>query len=92
MIDIANDIQSLSYFKRNSAKVMARLKKTKKPLVLTVNGKAHAIIQDPAEYQQLRENAERAEMLSFLEKSKGDVKAGRTRPIGEFFDELENSL
>ena len=37
---LARDIMSLSTFERDSNKVMRQMKKTKEPVVLTVNGKA----------------------------------------------------
>ena len=40
MLDIANDIRSLSDFKRNTSELLDRLKKTGNPLILTINGKA----------------------------------------------------
>ena len=88
MIDIANDIQSLSYFKRNSAKALARMKKTKRPLVLTVNGKAEVVLQDPRSYQKRSEETEHAEMIAFLKESLADTDAGRTVPAKEFFESL----
>ncbi len=36
---------SLSTFKRDSNKVMRQLKKTKEPVVLTVNGRAEIVVQ-----------------------------------------------
>ena len=38
MLDITSDIQSLTTFRRASGDFMKRLKKTKRPVVLTVNG------------------------------------------------------
>ena len=64
MLDIANDIQSLSTFKRDTAKVAARLKQTGKPLVLTVNGKAEMVVQDAAAYQRLLDLAALADWSS----------------------------
>jgi len=43
---LARDIMSLSTFKRDSNKVMRQMKKTKEPVVLTVNGKAAMVVQD----------------------------------------------
>jgi hypothetical protein len=37
MIDITKDIQSLTTFRRSSAEFLKQLKKTKRPVVLTVN-------------------------------------------------------
>jgi prevent-host-death family protein len=88
MFDIANDIQSLSHFKRKTAEVLKRLKKTGHPVVLTVNGKAELVVQDAEAYQRLRELAEKAEMMEFLRQSKADADAGRTVPAHEFLESL----
>jgi prevent-host-death family protein len=48
MIDVTQDIHSLTTFKRNSSGLMKRMKKTGRPLVLTVNGKAEAVLLDAA--------------------------------------------
>ena len=46
MLDIANDIRSLSDFKRNTVDLLDRIRKTGNPMVLTVNGKAELVVQD----------------------------------------------
>ena len=53
MLDLANDIRSLSDFKRNTVALLDRLRETGGPLVLTVNGKAELVVQDAAAYQAL---------------------------------------
>jgi prevent-host-death family protein len=88
MLDIATDIQSLSTFKRDTAKVAEQLKKTGRPVVLTVNGKAEMVVQDAAAYQRLVELAEQAEMLAFLREGKAEIDAGRTLPALEALDAL----
>ena len=51
MLDLANDIRSLSEFKRNTVHLLDRLRKTEHPLVLTINGKAELVVQDAEAYQ-----------------------------------------
>jgi prevent-host-death family protein len=46
MFDITKDIHSVTIFRRNPALFMKQVKKTKRPVVLTVKGKAAAVIQD----------------------------------------------
>ena len=46
MLDLANDIRSLSDFKRNTTDLLDRLRTTGHPLVLTINGKAELVVQD----------------------------------------------
>ena len=50
MLDITKDIQSLTTFRRRSGDFMKQLKKSKRPVVLTVKGKAAAIVQDAEAY------------------------------------------
>lgn len=91
MLDIANDIQSMSTFKRETAKMVKRLKKTGKPVVLTVNGKAEVVVQDAVAYQGMVEELarlEREEIRAALEESREDMKAGRTVEALEFVASL----
>jgi prevent-host-death family protein len=76
MLDIANDIRSLSDFKRNTSDLLERLKKTGNPLVLTINGKAEVVVQDAEAYQSSRTRADHRGDSAGL----ADVKAGRTKP------------
>ena len=88
MLDLAKDIQSLSHFKRNTAQVMKRMRKSGSPVVLTVNGRAEAVVQDAAAYQRLLVLAERAGMMEFLREAKADADAGRTVPAAKFLQSL----
>ena len=88
MIDLSQDIHSLSDFKRKTAKFVTRMKKTGNPVVLTINGKAEMVVQDAASYQRLMELAERAEMMEFLKESREDIESGRTEPAIEALERL----
>ena len=84
-LDIANDIRSLSDFKRNTSELLDRLKKTGNPLVLTINGKAEIVVQDAEAYQEL---LDRVETIEGIQRGLADVKAGRTKPAREVFNRL----
>ncbi len=88
MLDITKDIQSLTTFRRRSGDFMKQLKKSKRPVVLTVNGKAAAIVQDAKAYQRLLDIAARADEREAIRQGLEDVKAGRTRPAREVFEEI----
>lgn len=85
MLDLANDIRSLSDFKRNTVDLLDRIRKTGNPMVLTVNGKAELVVQDAEAYQAL---LDRVETLEGIQRGVADVKAGRTRPAQQVFDKL----
>ena len=61
MLDLTKDIQSLTTFRPRSGDFMKQLKKTKRPVVLTVKGKAAAIVQDAEAYQRLLDIAASAD-------------------------------
>ena len=85
MLDLANDIRSLSDFKRNTVDLLYRLRKTGHPHVLTFNGKAELVVQDAEAYQAL---LDRVEAIEGIQRGLADVKAGRTRPARQVFDRL----
>jgi prevent-host-death family protein len=88
MIDITKDIQPLTTFRNNSVKFMKRLKKTRRPIILTVNGKPEAVVQDAAAYQRLLDLAAAADVNEAIRQGLEDVAQGRTRPAREVFREL----
>ncbi len=89
MLDISRDIQSLSNFKRNTSNVIAQMKQTGEPIVLTVNGKAEVVVQDAKSYQQLLEKIERLEAIAGIKQGLTDVESGETRPLAEFMQEMQ---
>jgi prevent-host-death family protein len=86
MIDVTQDIHSLTTFKRNSSDLMKKMKKTGRPLVLTINGKAEAIVLDPAAYQQV---AAQLETIASIRRGLAQAKRGEGQTVDEVFDELE---
>ena len=85
MLDLANDIRSLSDFKRKTSELLHRLKETGHPLVLTINGRAELVVQGAEAYQQL---LERVETVEALQRGFADVKAGRTKPARDVLRRL----
>ena len=88
-LTLPKDIQSLTTFRRQSSDFLKQLKKTKRPVVLTVNGKAAAVVQDAEAYRRLLDLAARADVEEAVRQGLDDVKRGRTRPVREFFAEFE---
>jgi PHD/YefM family antitoxin component YafN of YafNO toxin-antitoxin module len=53
MLNLCQDIDSLSNFKRNTSGFLKQMKKTGRPVVLTANGKSTLIVQNAESYQKL---------------------------------------
>jgi hypothetical protein len=62
------DIGSLTDFARNTKAHLQRLRRTGRPELLTVNGKAEVVVQNAAAYQRLIESLEKL-MREHTEKS-----------------------
>jgi prevent-host-death family protein len=86
---LTRDIQSLSVFKRDSSKFIKQMKKTGQPIVLTVNGKAAAVVHDPDSYQDYLREKDRQEAIAGIRRGMADVKAGRVTEAEAFFKEFE---
>jgi predicted transcriptional regulator len=57
-------------------------------VVLTVNGKAQAVVQDAEAYQRLLDIAARADVFEAIRQGLDDAARGRTRPAREVFAEF----
>jgi prevent-host-death family protein len=60
-MDITKDIQPMTTFRNHSAEMMKYLRETKRPVILTINGKAAAVVQDAEAYQRLLDLADQAD-------------------------------
>ena len=91
---LTRDIRSLSTFKRDTAKLMRQMKKTKEPVVLTVNGKAELVVQDAESYQKLLDAKDRMEALQGIRRGLESMKRQRGKPAETFFTEFfaENDI
>ena len=68
---------------------MKQIKKTKRPLVLTVKGQAAAVVQDVEAYQRLRDIAAAADFHEAARQGLEESEQGLGRPVQEFFAEFE---
>lgn len=85
----AREVYSLSEFQRNAKKMIAHVKETRRPMLLTVNGSAEVVVIDAAEYQEFQEQREKAEFIESLKRGLAEADAGLGRPAEEVFAELE---
>jgi prevent-host-death family protein len=89
MLDITKDIQSLTTFRRRSGDFMKQIKRSKRPVILTVKGKAAAIVQDAEAYQHLLDIAARADFQEGIRQGLEEARQGNGRDIEEFFADFE---
>ena len=85
-ISITEDIRSITELKRNTNTVLDQIHKTKRPVILTVNGKAQAVLIDAKEYEKIT-NA--FNLLKLLVPAEKDIKEGRYSEAKDFFREFK---
>lgn len=68
---------------------MKQPKKSKRPVVLPVKGKATAVVLDQHADQRLLDVAARANAEDGIRQGLEDAQLGRVRPVREFFAEFE---
>jgi PHD/YefM family antitoxin component YafN of YafNO toxin-antitoxin module len=84
MLNLAEDIHSLTEFKRKTTAFMRQMKTRQRPVVLTVNGKAALIIQDTGSYQRLLEAADRFETVLALQEGMAQSRRGEGVSLDAF--------
>jgi len=72
-MNIVQDIQTLSEFKQNASKLVKQVQKTRRPIVLTVNGKPAVVLQDPETYQNMVNTHDYDETVRELRKRLADI-------------------
>ena len=70
-IDSTPDVQPLATFRDNPTELILQLKKTRRPIALTVDGKPEVVLQDPAEYEHMLDLLEAAKKT--IEKKPGTL-------------------
>lgn len=86
------DIHSLSDFARNARKHVERLRATRRPEILTVNGTAELVVQNAAAYQALLDRLEEAETLLALDEAAAEIARGEGSPAAEALPRLRKRL
>jgi len=89
MLNITRDIHSISDFKRKTPDFIKQLKKTGKPVVLTMNGRARVVIQDAESYQKMLDVLERVNDIEAVREGLSDVHNGNMTSIDDFDKEMK---
>ena len=87
MLD-TRQIHPLTDFLRNHKAHVARIKETKTPEVLTVNGRAEVVIQDADSYQDLVDRLQHMETIAAIREGIASGERGELKPAEQVFAEM----
>ena len=92
MINISEDIDSLTEFKKNTNHFILNLKRTGRPTVLTVNGKAELVVIGATAYQKMQERVELETSISEINQSLEDFESGKFSSAENVFKNLKKRI
>ena len=81
-INITEDIRSITDLKRDTTTILKQVQDTGRPVVLTVNGKAEAVLLAAEEYEKITASVT---TLKALLKGEEDIISGKVMEAREFF-------
>lgn len=83
----STQIKPISYLKANAADVLQELEEHRKPLIITQNGEAKAVIQDVASYEETQETLA---LLKILALGSQQVERGEVTPVSDVVKRLRS--
>ena len=87
-MSLTEDIRSVTDLKRHTKDILFHVHQTKRPVILTVNGKADAILLDAKTYEKHLEASNLSQRLLPAEQ---DVVSKRTRTMRSFLKNFKNA-
>ncbi|MCB4751129.1 MAG: type II toxin-antitoxin system Phd/YefM family antitoxin [Sulfurovum sp.] len=88
-MQIVDDIKPVTYLKSRAADVLKYINETHRPMIITQNGEAKAVIQDPKSYEDMKNALAIMKLLSFAEK---DIRSGHLHDSEDVFSSVEELL
>jgi prevent-host-death family protein len=85
-MNLAEDIQPVTYLKSHAADLLQQVNDTHRPLIITQNGVARGVLQDPESFESTK-NA--LAMLKLMVQGEADIKAGRVADQNEVFSRIQ---
>ena len=82
------DIRPVTELKRNAQKILDQIHRTRRPVILTKNGKADAVLIDAKTYEK---HLKLSNLARLLAEGEEDIAAGRTREMGQALREFKNA-
>ena len=86
---LSGQIKPISYLKAHAAEIVRNLREERKPLIITQNGEAKAVIQDITEYERIQEALA---LLKMVAQGQKDYEDGNTIPADKVLKELDEMI
>jgi prevent-host-death family protein len=88
-MNLVEDIQPVTYLKGNAAHLLQQVNETRRPVIITQNGLARAVLQDPVSYESMRNTIA---LLKLMVQGEEDIHTGHLVEQNEVFSRIEARL
>lgn len=83
------DIRPISYIKANAAEILDQVNESRRPVYVTQNGEAKAVLLDTESYEKMKESLG---ILKLLAQGESDIGGGKVILQENFFLQLDREL
>lgn len=88
-MDLKKDIRPISYIKANAAEILSQVNESHRPVNVTQNGEAKAVLVDIESYEKMRKAIG---LLKILTQGEQDIVNGKFLSQNDFFTEMDRSF
>lgn len=88
-MDMSKDIKPITYLRSRAADLLKQINETHRPVIITQNGEAKAVLQDPKSYEVMRSALG---MLKLVSVAEDEVKNAKVKIQEAVFENLEKAL
>ncbi len=85
-MDLKEDIKPVTYLKSKTADLLLHINETHRPVIITQNGEAKAVLQDPQSYVNMRNSIGLLKLISLGEE---DIKKGHSKSQEDVFNNIK---
>ncbi|MEL7566331.1 MAG: type II toxin-antitoxin system Phd/YefM family antitoxin [Dehalobacterium sp.] len=83
------DIRPISYVKANAAEILDQVNETHRPVYVTQNGEARAVLLDPESYERMKKAIG---LLKLMAQGENDILSGKVLSQEDFFLGLDRDF
>ncbi|AHF09250.1 MULTISPECIES: type II toxin-antitoxin system Phd/YefM family antitoxin [Dehalobacter] len=88
-MNIKDDIRPISYIKANAAEVLDQVNESRRPVYVTQNGEAKAVLLDTESYEKMKNTLG---LLKLLTQGESDIVNGNVLSQDDFFLSMDHHL
>ena len=88
-MNLTEDIQPITYLKSNATNLLQQVNNTHRPVIITQNGVARGVLQDPESFENTR-NA--LSMLKLMVQGEADIRKGQLSDQEDVFSRIRSRI